>query len=138
VPASRHPVPSAPGHLQAWLSDAFTSAASRLAHWNGPIVLPNGTVVANDWNDLTDGILKTAPIIDESGHDVTRAFGPLEVWTNATVTGGIGAAECGRWSTTAPGTKGAVGHHSTILSGWTEWNPYLDCISFARLYCLQQ
>jgi hypothetical protein len=56
-------------------------------------------------NDLTDGILKTAPIIDESGHDVTRAFGSLEVWTNATVTGGIGAAECGRWSTTALGRK---------------------------------
>src|SRR5207302_548222 len=40
------------GAFKAWLSDRATDAAARLSHATVPYRLVDGTLVANDWNDL--------------------------------------------------------------------------------------
>lgn len=49
------------GTYKAWLSDSTTDARDRLTHATVPYRLVDGTTVANDFTDLTDGSLD-API----------------------------------------------------------------------------
>ena len=47
-----------PGTYKAWMSDSATSASSRLSHSARAYKMVDGSQIASDWNDLTDGTMK--------------------------------------------------------------------------------
>jgi hypothetical protein len=55
------------GTFKAWLSDTSTTAGSRFTHPTLPYILRDGTLIANDWTDLTDGSIAHAIDLDENG-----------------------------------------------------------------------
>ena len=60
------------------ISDSKTSVATRLSHSTGSYKLVDGTIIANNWNDLIDGTIQNPIDKDESGNQVSNG----EVWTN--------------------------------------------------------
>ncbi|MCP3890519.1 MAG: hypothetical protein GY702_16845 [Desulfobulbaceae bacterium] len=127
------------GTFKAWLSSGGSSAKDRLTHNTGPYVLPDGTVVAKHWDDLTDGTLK-------ANINVTEASSPAgssnSVWTYTTTSGSAigGGTNCSNWTATGNvfSTKdGRTGTLTSSSSGWTEAG-YSDCRNDSHLYCFEQ
>jgi hypothetical protein len=72
-----------PGIYRAWTIGEDSPDMDKLFTRSlGPYVLVNGTVVANNWDDLTDGTLAAPINLNEKG-ELTS----LEVWTNVAVDG---------------------------------------------------
>jgi len=84
------------GAFKAWLSDRATDAAVRLSHATVPYRLVDGTLVANDWNDLIDGTLAHAIDLHETGARAMPAT--PDVWTGTTRTGRTTSTDCTGWS----------------------------------------
>ena len=59
------------GTYKAWLSTPTVSAADRLTHSEVPYVLPDGTRVADDWIDFTDGALAHAIDMTDTGATIS-------------------------------------------------------------------
>jgi len=122
------------GTWTAWLSDNDTDAADRINNGSGaPYQLINGTVIASNFSDLTDGTLAAPISIDESGNTVG---GATEVWT-ATAADGInpGVGSCQEWTTNDVGARGQIGHADAVDATWTDAGGGNTCDSFNRLYC---
>ncbi len=124
------------GSFKAWISDGTTAnnPSSRFTQAGGPYELTTGTVVANNWADLTDGTLDSAINYNENG---VSASGN-NVWTN-TGTGGAYVTttnDCTNWTSTS-GTNGGGGTSSGTGSSWTNQTTYA-CTSSNRLYCFAQ
>jgi hypothetical protein len=131
------------GTWKAWLSDSITSAASRLFHSPNPYVQLNGTTIANNWSDLTDGTLQKGIDITELG-----TFRLGGVWTNTKIDGSVdktdSSAACNDWTDSAstpsrPGLHGSAGTNNDI---WTD-NPHEglnpgNCGKQLLLYCIEQ
>jgi hypothetical protein len=121
-----------PGIYKAWLSAAGygNSAAERLTHSEVPYVLVDGTQVADNWADLTDGSLD-API------------GPFpagpEIWTGTASDGSFvsGSSDCGAWTSTT-GAGAVYGLSYQVASGWTQSEYTYDCGQSLWLYCFEQ
>jgi len=136
------------GTFKAWLSDSNTSAATRLTtHGVLPYVLVDGTVVANDWTDLTSGSLQHMIDLDESGNQVATAdtcsgFGGHYVWTDSNDDGSIfnTAQSCQNWTSLASTDNGSTGSASLnqATSFWSNWCNLQSCNTPASLYCVQQ
>jgi len=136
------------GTFKAWLSDSNTSAATRLTtHGVLPYVLVDGTVVANDWTDLTSGSLQHMIDLDESGNQVATAdtcsgFGGHYVWTDTSDDGSIynTAQSCQNWASAASTDNGSTGSASLnqATSFWSNWCNLQSCNTPASLYCVQQ
>jgi hypothetical protein len=154
-----------PGRFKAWLGNASVSASSRVTHATVPYKLVNGTVVANDFTDLTTGkpdepdvhhfFLRHAIDITELG---TQALGGtatdcffggsgILVWTNANVNGSIvnnnPVNSCGsNWNSSGPSTAGGpfgvVGIVGVISANWTVSCGSGKCEDTAPLYCFEQ
>lgn len=124
------------GTYRAWLSDATTSAASRLNHSTAPYYRVDGVtprIVANNWNDLIDGTT-VAIATDEFGD--TR--GNAAVWTGTYGNGAIGGPNCLSWATGDAGQTGRTGYSSSATTLWTDYAGNTACNVYARLYCIQQ
>jgi hypothetical protein len=120
------------GSFKAWLSDTKTSAASRLTHWTGPYKTMGGVEIAENWADLTDGVLKSPLNLDEFGYPVS-----WDVWTNTSETGEIlGTEDCIGWTSNIS-YVGKVGSSSRIDLRWTN-NSSSTCNYTRRLYCVEQ
>ncbi len=120
------------GTWKAWLSDEKTSAASRLNHFNGPFKMMDGTVVADNWNDLVDGVLKSPINIDEYGYSAAWS-----VWTNTKPDGTVSSNEaCLNWTSNIS-YLGRVGTTSYQDQRWTSYSSS-TCNYTRRLYCLEQ
>ncbi len=83
-----------PGTFKAWLSTTTASAASRLTHSSHPYRLVDGTVLANDWADLTDGSISVSIHETETGASVSPEF----VWTNTASDGTAATYDCLGWT----------------------------------------
>jgi hypothetical protein len=135
-----------PGTYKAWLSDSTTSSASRLVHSEVPYVLVDATLVADDWDDLTDGELLHSINLDENGVDRSGLTFPDEaVWTFTHTNGEIWGGgtptptefSCYDW-TDETGPSGTIaGLLTTTDQTWTDAISY-GCIGEARLYCFRQ
>jgi hypothetical protein len=145
------------GQWIAWLSAGSTNAKDRLTS-GGPFILLDGTLVANNLADLTDGALAHAINVPEA---LPLSGGSL-VWTgtrqDGTSAAGLatgGYYDCIGWSTNAPPAPGS-GCGSPIWNGdlcplgefgvldqfasaddWTE-KAGSACFSTAHLYCFEQ
>lgn len=126
------------GTYKAWLGESnpndpqsdFTESAT-------PYILVNGTIIANDWADLTDGTLAAPINIDETG--TTRSG---EVWSNVNTDGTtINTDDCNNWSSATNLYSGNWGNSYSTNSNWT--NAFNDGVACGfptarRLYCFEQ
>ena len=135
-----------PGNWKAWLSKqgADASANDRINATTapGPYLLPNGTVVANTWDDLIDSFNNPllAPINITEENNVTASS---VVWTSTGTNGNSYQADhCDGWTsavTVRPSQlpKGRWGDPTSVNSLWTARGPQKDCDTEAALYCFK-
>ena len=123
----------------AWLSDAETSPAQRFFQSAGRYVMPDGTVIAESWADLTDGELLAPLQVTEHGELVDT---PL-VWSNTGIDGAPAAdpQSCDGWTTSDFMVLGRFGIAQYSDARWTDdvgpANP-TGCPDAAHLYCFEQ
>jgi List-Bact-rpt repeat protein len=126
------------GNWMAWLSDATTSPSTRFTQSAVPYVTLDGTVIANNWAQLTSGTLQNAIMHDENGAAVAASY----VWTGTNVNGaaiiGISGNDCNNWTTSTSSYTAAVGYSSNSNSLWTSDITYGCQNTNVRLYCFQQ
>ena len=138
----------------AWLSDDTGSPVSRFPENAGPYVLIDGTIVANNWTDLTSGTLRHPIDLNEMGgppaHS-TESVTSEAVWTDTTANGTLSATifpaggSCNDWSDPM-GTTVVFGSIEFSTKDWSEVGgessgPGLAptvCESSAALYCFEQ
>lgn len=125
-----------PGTYKAWLSDSTNSPSTRFVQSTGPYQLRNGTTIAANWAELTDGTLAAPINITETAG---TASGPLASWTNTQANGTVAAApqHCGNWSNGTAGDSGLFGDVTHSDSGWTQFAG-ATCNGEFFLYCFQQ
>lgn len=124
------------GSFIAWLSDGSSSPATRLAHDPGlSYRLPDDTVVADDFADLTDGTIDAAIGLDELGNPLpSGAF----VYTSTKTDGPYdGPQDCEGWTTSASGPVGRRGDPSLTDAGWTR-SGISACVPQYHLYCFHE
>lgn len=119
------------GNFRAWLSASGESPRTQSTRSLAPYVLVNGTIIANDWIDLTDGAI--AALINRDENNVAQNL--KGVWTG-TFSGGTPAVNnCSNWtSTSGVAAFGGTGQTGT---GWSAFNAQA-CTSTFRLYCVEQ
>jgi hypothetical protein len=141
------------GTFKAWISSGIiTNPKARFTRGNGPYTLVDGTVVANNWYDLTDGELINAIDLDEKK---VRRNEIIPVWTATAANGetylayqpqtNLYAATCGRWTSGGEcpaecvGFVGASGNAITNSAWTTLGTDYtVECQYSANLYCFEQ
>ena len=121
------------GSFKAWLGDDSWSPAQRLTHSSRPYLRPDGVVVADNWDDLVDGLSWGAGIdVDEAG--ATRNS---LVWTGAHADGSSATPNCENWTTGADAYRGRYGQTGNI-NYWTYDDLATPCDYAMRLYCFEQ
>jgi hypothetical protein len=131
-----------PGTFKAWLSDAGQSPSTRFAKGCFSYQLVDGTIIANDWTDLTDGTLQGQINKDELGNLITGQT----VWSN-TLASGAGnhfynysaMDSCTNWtfSCGAGAHLANLGLADQTDGSWTEWQAD-SCCATRKLYCFEQ
>ena len=124
------------GTFKAWLSSSTYSPDQDFDKFDGPYVTTNGTIVADNWEDLiTDGgsgvFLDNAIAFDENGLSTTEY-----VWTGTFANGmPISGNFCDNWTSTSGIAK--FGFSSSTDQSWTSYFGSA-CASAYRLYCFEQ
>lgn len=122
-----------PGTYKAWLT-GLGSVSERMTPSNVPYVRADGSVVAYNWADLTDGSLHNPIVTTATGVPIAATF---RVWTNVAPGGErAGINSCGLWNSSLA-LSGAVGNPLVTDGRWTN-DGTVSCASQARLYCVQQ
>ncbi|MCA9493059.1 MAG: hypothetical protein KC621_24175 [Myxococcales bacterium] len=119
------------GTYMAWLGDGATGPADRFTLSDSPYVLVDGTTLASDWFDLTDGVLTNALNVDEYG----ALSSATTAWTGVNTDGTTNSDHCGGWGNPI-GIAGTGDVHSTS-SDWT-FGMVGNCGSARSLYCFEQ
>lgn len=126
------------GNYMAWVSDDDESPRTRFNQAAGQYRLADGTtVVADDWDDLTDGTLQHAIDMLEDGTELTS---PAAVWTSTGPDGTGRFPHCDEWTNTVD-RAGIIGMTAESNSDWTRRAVAgaVQCDrSDPRLYCFQQ
>jgi len=122
-------------HFRAWLSDSKTSPSTRFETREARYVLTDGSVLAEDWEDLTDGQL-SHPLNRYA--DGSQAKGVA--WT-ATLPNGEAADNgsfCGNWTITDLNELVEVGATDLANQLWTYIEGYPSyCSDWSKLYCFE-
>ncbi len=139
-----------PGSYKAWLSDGvhagaspstrFRCRAASCSEEGYRLVDAAQTLIATDWDDLTDGELLHAIDVTELG-DESSGVG---VWTGTHADGTAAAGNedlfnCVSWTDDSSGftKRGIRGSNTAVSSQWTQHEQVL-CSQVHRLYCFQQ
>jgi hypothetical protein len=127
------------GTFKAWLSTVTFSAAARMTHTTHPYRLVDGTQIASNWSDLTDGTLAAPIDKTESGTTVAPRF----VWTDTGSDGSGLAYDCLGWTASSTSYVGTVGQTDSTTAPWTDRASYscdgsLFPAMVRSLYCVQQ
>lgn len=125
-----------PGTFRAWLSDGTGSPSTRFTMGDTPFCLVDGTVIADDWADLTDASLAHAIEVDENG----GSPGTVRVWTGTGSTGGPSGPNCLGWTSASGGEAGRFGALNAFNAAWTDGGSFNNqvCSDPAHLYCFEQ
>ena len=139
-----------PGTFKAWVSgDSYgSSPASGFVHsYSVPYVRLDGAVVADDWNDLTDGSIDVTITLDEWGdpaswfaYSFTQTDGSNGLFGSPSSDCYGQNCHCDNWtnsSSSAPNGS-AVGDTSQINDDWTDYSFGNFCNNQFRLMCYQQ
>jgi hypothetical protein len=135
------------GTWTAWLSDDLEDAAGSIP--NGEYRLVNGTLVASNKADLTDGVLKHPINVNEFGNQSSNT-----VWSGTDPSGNtwmdavMATSNCANWTNADGNTSCAPGEASCATQGnssktdgeWTliggQSSPFLSaCSAPHALYC---
>ncbi len=135
---------------KAWISDLSVSPDTTFTKNSGPYRLLNGTRIANNWTDLTDGNLQAPINVDETG---TLRNQDWAVWS-ATAYNGTrqSGSHCGNWTITAQPNPnpnnywhyGGVGSNRSSSYSWTARSDGgigdhdRECNTQQHLYCFEQ
>jgi hypothetical protein len=124
------------GTYKAWLSDSTASPSTRFVHSTGPYKLLDGTQIAANWTQLTDGSLGAPINITEIRSAVA---GSEFVWTHTLVDGTAAPSDehCGNWKDATATVGGGRGVATLAESNWTQSGTD-SCDSGHHLYCFQQ
>lgn len=120
----------------AWISgSAGDDPESRFIRGTQAYIRPNGTQIAANWADLTDGQLKASIFHDETG---AGAGGGQQVWTGTTASGVFTDPSCNGWSSTSVDDTARVGVVGATNQSWTSFVDAMPACSFMRrLYCFE-
>jgi hypothetical protein len=123
------------GPYLAWLADSTGSPATRFYQSPEPYLLVDGTVVANNWADLTDGTIQNGISLTATG----ESFFGSNVWTNCTTAGEFAQSNwsCNDWQDGSSEYYGLFGVKTSTDSGWTSAASY-QCNTAHHLYCFEQ
>ncbi len=137
------------GTWRAWLSDtSMTSPSTRFTHDFGPYVLMDGTPIAIDWGDLTDGSIGHP--IDEDELGMPMPVTGVDVWTSTNPMGTLTSVlnplnsqpitSCLDWSTSNSDIDfGGIGNTAEVGPLWTDNPSPGPCYSTnMHLYCSEQ
>jgi hypothetical protein len=134
-----------PGTFKAWLSDGTATADSRMNHSTKRYVLPDGTVVAEDYASLLGATLRHAinlteklgPPPDTTGFNCNMPA--PGVWTATAPDGTLASDTCSNWGPNDGGDTTAFGDPSATDTTWTDLcSAGGGCSATASLYCIQQ
>lgn len=120
----------------AWISingAAAVSAVDRLTS-TGPWQMVDGTVIATDKADLTDGQLAAALRRDEKNEVVGAAND--RTWTGTRADGTPGQNDCAKWTAGNGQNAGTVGEANQANGNWSNLGPE-TCNNDNRLYCFE-
>ena len=124
------------GTYLAWIADSNPSSApaTRFEQATVPYVIPDGTTIANNWTDLTDGTLSNAPL---SLPDGTTSFTFKTAMTNVNADGTQTSSTntCSDFSSNTGNIRTGVGYNND--STWTD-NADGACSVSTRIYCVEQ
>ncbi len=128
-------VPS--GTYLAWLSDGFDSPETRFTKSSHRNMLPDGTKIAEDFADLTDGSILHKINSDPTG----KRLGLQDFWTGTLADGTTAQQEvtCRGWKAD-PLSDGRGTHGRTNQTGstWSTMHSGIMCTHSYRLLCFQQ
>jgi hypothetical protein len=135
-----------PGIYEAWLSDDSGSPSTRFTHSAVPYVLVDGTPLAADWADLTDGnLLHPIDQTEVGGTPAASSIGicgsTLGVWSNTTLAGATHSNnhDCQNWTSTALNSYGSSwGKWTTTDFNWYGFCGGGSCAYVASVYCFEQ
>lgn len=97
--------------------------------------LEMGTLIANSWEDLTDGTLQN-PIVMTETMELPQ---PSTVWTNTNPDGSRAfEGSCDNWSSDEPSSESFLGRMSKADEEWTKMEIPLGCDIISHLYCFEQ
>lgn len=135
-----------PGTYLAWLSTPDASPATRFTRSTISYILVDGSAIATNWTDLTDGSL-TRPInLTEQG---VRLGSAAVVATNTRPVGSAAnmASEqghCDYWADNSASISQCVGNFGSTDRQWTQSGSspsvcdVLNCGTRSHLYCFEQ
>lgn len=124
----------------AWLSAGGVGPIDRFDRTAGPYVRVDGRVVAEDWDDLTDGVLTHLIELDERGMVISDGGA---AWTGTSYDGTPTAdgADCEGWTVETFEGRGAIGAYDDDEFGaWSHWDnvgPF-PCQNPFHLYCFER
>lgn len=124
------------GIWKAWLSDdSYAYPINKLTHSTVPYKLLDGTTIANNWADLTDGSLKSGIALDEFGKSQQGA----EVFTSTAYDGSqqVVGATCSSWGYAGWDVSMIFGQAGMNTYQWTEGSSTACGVSY-HLYCFEQ
>ncbi len=133
-----------PGTYLAWLSDGVASPSSRFVQASTTYALVDGTPIADDWQDLTDGSLAHAIDLTQAGGVPpagNHTCGADSVWSNVTAAGDVAdaASHCEGW-TAADGIQSHSGRWDLTTDEWSAscFGGGATCLWFSPIYCFAQ
>jgi len=125
------------GEWKAWLSDSAQSALERLIHSSDPYILLDGTIVADNWDDLVDGTLDHPIDLTENLENV-KSTETIYVWTGTVVSGEPYILNCDNWTSNSPNLPhGLRGNSLSVVASWTHQS-HPRCSPNNHLYCFEQ
>ena len=125
------------GTFKAWMSDDTVSASKRLTHSSEPYVRTDGTQIAANWDDLTDGTIDVKLNYNEYGTVIDTGWPYVWTWTKSDGSPGTAAWNCEKWTSDSSRAKGEDGY---IYETNYKWSMIRNngCNEALMLYCFQQ
>ena len=127
-------VPS--GTYLAWLSDGTDSPNTRFTKSSHPYLLPDGTKIAENYTDLTDGSIQHFINIDPTGKTVGQ--NPFWTGTNEDGTTAQPFRTCTGWMEPITNARGMIGSTGHTLTTWSSQAQNRCNTIRNRLACFQQ
>jgi hypothetical protein len=124
------------GTYLPWLSAGSDSPDTRFTKSSNPYLLPNGTKIAENYIDLTDGTILNSINIDATGKVVEHQ----QYWTGTNADGTTYGDKntCSDWGPNPPSwVYGMTGHTANKTTSWSTYRGY-PCRRDFRLACFQQ
>lgn len=127
-------VPS--GIYWAWLSDGFDSPVTGFTRSSHTYMLLDGTKIAEDFTDLTDGSILHAINIDSTG----KPLGLQLFWTGTNPDGTTvqNFVTCNGWTDPLREIHGVAGSTVQTSTLWSAYSSQMTCGMSLRLACFQQ